>query len=122
MDVSLCTSSYPKARPEQGVLVRTSVGHPRFFRYPLVIARTVAPTGSLRDIADRETFTPLYFAKLDANRDAVFAETRRIAGEHPGERLVLLCFEDITRPGVWCHRPVFAEWWKRETGGDAPEL
>ena len=36
--------------------------------------------------------------------------------------LVLLCFEDIRKPGNWCHRTLFAEWWKKHTGETIEEL
>ena len=30
--------------------------------------------------------------------------------------VVLLCFENLAKPGLWCHRTMFAEWWTGETG------
>lgn len=36
--------------------------------------------------------------------------------------IVLLCFEDLTKPGEWCHRCVFAEWWQNKTGQKINEL
>lgn len=39
-----------------------------------------------------------------------------------GKTLVLLCFEDIRIPGDWCHRRLFAAWWKEHTGEDINEL
>ena len=41
------------------------------------------------------------------------------AGDH---RLVLLCFEDLSKPGEWCHRSIFATWWKEVTGDEVREL
>jgi hypothetical protein len=35
---------------------------------------------------------------------------------------VCLCFEDLTKPGLWCHRQIFARWWTEETGEAVPEL
>jgi hypothetical protein len=34
----------------------------------------------------------------------------------------LLCFEDLTKPGLWCHRRPFANWWLENTGEVVPEL
>ena len=36
--------------------------------------------------------------------------------------LVLLCYEDIRKPGSWCHRTMFAEWWRKMTGETIEEL
>ena len=38
------------------------------------------------------------------------------------ERLVLLCYEDLTKPGLRCHRRLFANWWCENTGDVVPEL
>lgn len=43
----------------------------------------------------------------------------RLAREHGGQRLVLLCFEaDVSE----CHRGQFARWWQERTGQEVPEL
>ena len=39
-----------------------------------------------------------------------------------GKDLVLLCYEDLRKPGEWCHRQVFAEWWEKKTGVRIQEL
>jgi len=36
--------------------------------------------------------------------------------------LVLLCWEDIRKPGEWCHRTMFAEWWAEHSGQGVLEL
>jgi hypothetical protein len=38
------------------------------------------------------------------------------------ERLVMLCYEDLTKPGLRCHRRLFAAWWLENTGEFVPEL
>ena len=38
------------------------------------------------------------------------------------QHLVLLCFEDLTQPGLKCHRRLFATWWHENTGEAVPEL
>jgi hypothetical protein len=38
------------------------------------------------------------------------------------ERLCLLCYEDLTKPGLRCHRRLFANWWTEHTGEAVPEL
>ena len=74
-------------------------------------------------IDDRREFTAAYCQKLD--RIGVAAISKRfqeISEAHGGRDLVLLCWEDIRKPGEWCHRQVFAEWWLRETGEAIVEL
>jgi uncharacterized protein (DUF1330 family) len=36
--------------------------------------------------------------------------------------LVLLCFESLKKPGEWCHRRMFADWWTEKTGDRVIEL
>ena len=35
---------------------------------------------------------------------------------------VLLCYEDVHKEGVWCHRQIFAAWWQEQTGKVVSEL
>jgi rubrerythrin len=44
-----------------------------------------------------------------------------VSARHGGERLVLLCFEDVLA-GESCHRRTFAQWWEEQTGQEVPEL
>lgn len=39
-----------------------------------------------------------------------------------GKPVVLCCYEDVRKPGEWCHRLVFAEWWFKRTGEKIIEL
>jgi len=71
---------------------------------------------------DLDGFRREYYARLDG------IGTQRIASqlklfEDIGKDVVLLCYEDI-RKGAdnWCHRIVFAEWWKEKTGELIEEL
>jgi hypothetical protein len=36
--------------------------------------------------------------------------------------LALLCYEDLSEPGTFCHRRMFAEWWSERTGEKVEEL
>ncbi|MDR2170525.1 MAG: hypothetical protein LBP59_10320 [Planctomycetaceae bacterium] len=36
--------------------------------------------------------------------------------------VVLLCYEDVSKVGQWCHRRMFAEWWENKTGEIIEEL
>ncbi|WIK63333.1 hypothetical protein [Gleimia europaea] len=52
-----------------------------------------------------------------------FAELFESIAKAEGDyRLVLLCFEDISKPGQWCHRRAFAKWWEQKTGDPVREL
>ncbi len=35
---------------------------------------------------------------------------------------MLLCFEDLRQPGVWCHRQIVAAWIEEHLGIKVPEL
>jgi hypothetical protein len=35
---------------------------------------------------------------------------------------VLLCYEDVRKEGVWCHRQLFSQWWEEQTGQVVTEL
>ncbi len=78
----------------------------------------------LRELrSDPPAFAAAYRAKLD--RIGVAAIQRRLASLQsgdPGKELILLCFEHLDKPGEWCHRRVFADWWAEQTGETIPEL
>ena len=120
------TARYSNPRiPDSGLApVRITVGFPRFrLRYSLAATlRELAPDRAWLHIDDRAAFSALYCAKLDAlGVDAIrrlLDEVRAAAGTDP----VLLCFEDCRKPGEWCHRLAFAEWWHERTGEPVLEL
>lgn len=72
-----------------------------------------------------EEFRLLYFSKLDSiGKDKIVGIVRNLEriAKAEGKELVLLCFEDIRNPENWCHRTIFAEWWKNTTGEEVKEL
>ncbi|WP_432034030.1 hypothetical protein, partial [Streptomyces antibioticus] len=88
-------------------------------------------TQSVRELAPRAeyfsqprpAFTTAYRADLDALGAArVAALLEAVAAEAGDHRLVLLCFEDLADPTLWCHRRIFAAWWKDITGDEVREL
>jgi hypothetical protein len=102
-----------------------TVGQPRF---PL--GYTVA--GQIRELAPyelfkrgygKEEYTERYFAKMDK---VGVAALRRIFAKYealyPGKPIVLLCYEDVRDETQFCHRSVFADWWKARTGEEVKEL
>jgi hypothetical protein len=117
----LATGRYQTWRPSDGVPCSTTVGLPRFWgsRPQLEDARVAAPWGLLN--LEGDEFDRRYLARLDARADRIVATLADIAQRHPGERLVLLCFEDV-HAGQHCHRRTFAEWWEQRFGVAVPEL
>jgi len=112
-----------RERPDL-VKVAITVGKPRWpVGFEFVEFNWLAPYGKLFRINDRSKFTVAYFQKLD--RIGVAAIRKRfppIPDQHGGKDLMLLCYENLTKPGEWCHRQVFAQWWLRETGEVIVEL
>ena len=123
----LFTSRYQRFRAGQGAPVRTTVGGARFpLGYELAgHARLITPTWALVKLDHEQAYRELYRARLDgAGVDAIAEELGDIAHNAGTDRLVLLCFCDLSvpPPDAWCHRRMFAEWWQQATGVDVPEL
>jgi hypothetical protein len=117
----LYTSRYQRFRPGQGLPVRTTAGFPRFrLGFELAgHARLVTPTWAMVNLGDEEVYRQRYVAMLDGRGlDAIEEELKEIAHAARDDRLVLLCFCDLSKPDGWCHRRMFAAWWERETRGE----
>jgi hypothetical protein len=112
------------------VPVRTSLGSPRFKLHYRIehAARLIMPTRDMLKL-DEEPYEARYRQLLDERGLLMIAAEleliRKAAGpdEH-GEpkNLVLLCFENLSKAGMWCHRRHFARWWQQHTGLVVPEL
>lgn len=81
----------------------------------------IAPPGYLFNEYDRARFTPSYFRHMDKTGVDRIAQILR-GYEAKGKPVVLCCYEDVRKPGEWCHRLVFAEWWLSRTGEVIEEL
>ncbi|MER6011505.1 DUF488 family protein [Streptomyces bluensis] len=122
--LTLFTNRYQAYQPPQGVPVRITLGAPRFkLGYSL--------THSVRELAPRREylsqpepeFKTAYRADLDQfGPERIAARLRQITQAEGDHRLVLLCFEDLADPAQWCHRRIFAAWWKDTTGDTVREL
>lgn len=121
--VELATSSYRQFRPGMGVPVRITLGKPRFrLGYEYEEIRLLAPPPRVFALRDEAEFKAAYRQHLDAvGMERLRRVFERVGGEHSGQRLVLLCFENVLA-GESCHRRMFAQWWKEQTGQDVPEL
>jgi hypothetical protein len=118
----IVTGRYAVWKPSHGVPIRTTVGSPRFWRGPpLVDGRRLAPWGLLDPELPTDVCRQRYEQRLDELGDEVIELLERIAEDHDGERLVLLCFENVHR-GEFCHRRWLAEWIEDRYGIVVPEL
>jgi hypothetical protein len=126
--MNLATSRYQAADLVEGsgrAAVGITLGYPRWkLRYSLVAnLRQLAPTREIIRVDDADLFEELYRNRLD---DLGVDEVRKLlttcAERANNERLVLLCYEDLTKPGLRCHRQIFAAWWLENTGEIVREL
>jgi hypothetical protein len=122
--VELFTLNYPRFQPDMGVPVRTSNGFPRYVRYPLTASMPgIMPERHTIKWTDRERFWTHYSRKLNSiGVDDLRGAFQTIADTFGDHRLVLMCYEDISTPGKWCHRQMFAQWWIAMTGEPVIEL
>lgn len=92
----------------EGVKIGVTLSKPRFsVGYPFVWLPLLAPARSSFHL-EREPFTYVYRAKLDGlGLETVLASLRQASG---GRACVLLCFEDLRQPDLWCHRTTLAHW------------
>lgn len=125
---TLSTGRYKQDDPEAFAAAYLPVGittsTPRFrLGYKLAAnVKQAAPLG-IRGEEDRERFEQLYRLRLDSFGPLFFTGMfTEIARKHGKPNLALLCFEDLTQAGEWCHRSMFARWWEHRTGVPVPEL
>lgn len=101
--------------------VAISRGVPRWplpFSYRRLLA--LAPSRETFALDDPAEFERAYLAGLDAlGPDRVVHDLRRVSG---GKAAILLCWEDLSKPGQWCHRMTLASWLRDRLGVDVPEL
>jgi hypothetical protein len=73
----------------------------------------------VRTPEDAEVYEREYLLQLEvAGVEGVSAQLeRKVAGTN--ETVILLCHEE---PGEFCHRRLFARWWREQTGQEIPEL
>jgi Protein of unknown function, DUF488 len=104
------------------VLVGISRGTPRFklpYRYRQL--RLLAPSKETFALREDKEFDKAYVAGLEKIGVERIAEAlRRLSYEQGGKPLILLCYEDV-HAGEDCHRRMFADWWKQQTGQEVLE-
>jgi hypothetical protein len=103
--------------------IRISIGAPRWpVGYELAGSLpSLMPTRPMLKM-EIGPYREMYLARLEVHGvERIAAELEALqTPEAPG--LVLLCFEDLTKPGEWCHRRIFADYWEEKTGISIPEL
>lgn len=127
MTLKLYTSRYGNRQIASTslVAVRTSLGIPK---WPLGFTiqgycQEITPDGYMLKLENYATYKMAYVKKLEAKGVAQIRRTlEKIAADAKGDALVLLCYENISKPGEWCHRRMFAEWWEAQTGEVVAEL
>ncbi len=118
----LVTGRYATWKPDHGVPIRTTVGMPRFWRHgPLVFIKELAPFGIFGKGLPTDVARRRYLDRLEAKVDQSVAALADVTRQHPGERLCVLCFEDV-HAGQECHRRWFAEWFEQRFGDVVPEV
>jgi hypothetical protein len=122
--VELATASYRSFIPQMGIAVATSLGRPKWpLSYELVEEVHALKPWGLMEVPDSE-FNERFRARLEKTGVAKLQRVfHAISGKHKGQRLVLLCHEQVLGPKAkCCHRRDWAEWWRERTGQVVPEL
>lgn len=125
--VDLFTANYSAFRDSMGTPVQISNGKPRYpVKYDLRYAvKEAYPAWALvKGHKPHAEFKAAYHAALDQiGVETLMSRFRAIVVAEDEPRLVLLCFEDLSKGADnWCHRTMFAEWWHRNTGDQVREL
>lgn len=124
MPIELFSARYQVFRPRMGVPVRTTITPPRW-KLPYELTHKIMQIAPDRAYirAPKSEFRRRYFEKLNSTGPAgLIAIMERIAEIENDGRLVLLCYEDLTKPDLWCHRTLFGEWWENKTGNPVREI
>jgi hypothetical protein len=116
---------------DKALKVGISRGRPRRklpYKYLMLREEPFAPSRCLliwwrrpgvRSPQDEEVYEREYLLQLeDAGVEKISAQLeRKVAGAN--DAVILLCHE---APGEFCHRHLFARWWREQTGQEIPEL
>lgn len=115
----------PELKTGKYTAVRISLGGPRWNTgYTIAgVISDLAPKGLMgKKYEEKAAFEIAYWNRLNAIGVQRIQE-QLSAYERLGKDIVLLCFEDVRKGGDnWCHRTIFAQWWREQTGINIPEL
>lgn len=112
------------------VKVGISIGAPRFKLGYEVNARVRAlmpdsymVTAVKNGRMTRERYEEAYANILNGiDLEFLSLHLEQISRDHGNRDLVLLCFEDLRKPGAWCHRTMAARWLEEHGMGKVEEL
>lgn len=123
-EMRIFTSRYSFKIPQEFQAVSISVGKPKWqLPYSLEIYDKLAPYGVFNKYNDEEPYKKAYFERLDKYGVAqIRKDLEQISNKNGGKDVVLLCYENLSKPELWCHRTHFAEWWFEQTGEIIQEL
>ena len=117
--------SNPALKSGTYTTVRISIGEPKFALGYYVTGEIsdLMPFGLLNKYQTYPPFAEAYKRRLSAvGVDRIRRQLDSYERFNSKSHVVLLCFEDIRKPGEWCHRTAFAEWWYESTGVRIIEL
>lgn len=130
MAVEIATCNYHGFTDDMGIPVRTSVGSPKWPNFDVLPHwRNVTPLPySLSK--PFKAYHEIYLAMLEGHGIQTLEEDAEAilewwvdnVGKPSKPRLVFMCFENLSQPGKWCHRSMFAGWWEQQTGRAVTEL
>lgn len=97
--------------------VKISIGHPRFkLRYRIELSiPELYPNREWFELSPEE-YALKYLFKLEDNTEVIFNKLKTLP-----DNAVFLCFEKLY-DNTWCHRSLFADWYKEKTDIEIPEL
>lgn len=117
---ALGVSRYQSYQEWMGVPIATSTGKPKWMP-GIEDFRAVTPYGIFGQYDTEFSFRVAYLKRLDEKADEIHRTLLRLSDKYPGQRLVMLCWDDLTKPDGWCHRTMLTEWLAGK-GVEAPEL
>jgi hypothetical protein len=92
--------------------------------FPIMPGRRIAPEWTwYHGPFPVDDFAGRYRSKLNRlGAELIRRYLRRLAEEASRPGVVLLGWADLGPTGAWCHRRIFADWWRTETAGEIAEL
>lgn len=117
---ALATARYNTWAPWMGVPVATSIGKPKWMP-GIEVLKPAVPYGVFGEYDTEFPYRVAYEERLNTHSAALRRELERLSAKYPGQRLVLLCWCDLGKPGAFCHRRMLADWLQGKDV-EAPEL
>jgi uncharacterized protein YeaO (DUF488 family) len=124
--MKIFTSYYANVKKIEGYKVQISVSVPTDALVDYNFG-SISPDKSTlwnhkNKVINNAQYTAEYMTKLNANKEQILAEMKQIianANLAKEDRVILLCWEGKSK---FCHRHLFADWYKQQTGTEITEL